>query len=448
MKENKVVFECSKCGFQSPKWLGRCPDCGNWNTFTQQSVSPVKPTASVVASTGKVASLDSIEVDAEYRFSSGLSEFDRVLGGGIVKASSVLLGGEPGIGKSTLMLQVLSSLKDKKALYVSGEESAQQIKQRSMRLGLEVKDIDVFCETSLENILHAIQTTKPQILVIDSLQTVTSPSVGAVIGSASHIKACAFELINECKSQGCTVFFIGHVTKEGLLAGPKVIEHLVDTVLYFEEGASSLRLIRAAKNRFGSVDEIGFFLMEDKGLTPVKDPSGFFLCQREEGPIPAGIAFSAVSEGTRVFLVEIQALVVASKSAYGRIFAERMDNARVSRIAAVLERHGGIQLADKDIYINLAGGIRVSDVAMDLALALAIWSAVAQRSLPQKTASFGELSLAGEVRPVGLAQRRMKAVKEMGFVACAASPQTPKETGVKLISCSSIQDALKILKFS
>jgi len=408
-----MKYSCSECGYSSTKWMGRCPACGNWNTFVEEVEDKhAKKVSGDVRSTV----LSGIPMEKQFRFESGISEFDRVLGGGIVTASSVLIGGEPGIGKSTLMLQMAALCNARgRVVYVSGEESPSQVRQRAERLGLDLEKINIFCETGIHSIEQLVRTEKPQVLIIDSLQTLETDELTSMAGSVGQMKNCCMELTSICKANGTAVFFIGHVTKEGAIAGPKVIEHVVDTVVYFEEGSSNVRIVRASKNRFGSVDEIGIFRMTEKGLEAVGDPSSFFVSQRTEETLPPGIAYTAVSEGSRTFLVEIQALVVRAKTGVSRVYSDRIDTSRVMRIAAILERHAGVTLSDKDIYVNVAGGVRVNDVSVELAIAMALWSAAYNRSLNSATVCFGELSLAGEVRKVSLGDRRLKAAADMGF---------------------------------
>jgi len=333
----------------------------------------------------------------------------------------------------------------RKVLYVSGEESASQVRQRAERLGLELGSINIFCDTKLEKILSVIKTEKPQIAVIDSLQTLATDELSSVAGSVTQIRNCCMEIVSLCKAIGTSVFFIGHVTKEGTLAGPKIIEHMVDTVLYFEQASMGVRLVRAAKNRFGSVDEIGIFTMTSEGLEGVKDPASFFISERKEATLPPGIAYTAITEGTRTFLVEIQALIVDAKSGYSRVYSDKIDSSRVLRVCAILERHAGIRLADKDIYVNVAGGIRVNEVSVELALALALWSAYSETNLHAKMVSFGELSLAGEVRPVNYGDRRLKAASEMGFdKAMVPASMTFEKNNILLKRCQKIRDAFTI----
>lgn len=447
MKEGATQFVCSQCGYTSSKWLGRCPDCNSWNSFTEEKIEKSKKISKDSIQTNSVP-LSQVPYESEFRFGSGIDELDRVLGGGIVRASSVLVGGEPGIGKSTLMLQVVAGCSDKrKVLYVSGEESASQVRQRAERLGLNLDRINILCETKLDRILHVLEEEKPQIVVLDSLQTLYSQEFTSTPGSVTQIRTCCMEVTGLCKRIGTSVFLIGHVTKEGTLAGPKIIEHMVDTVLYFEQASMGVRLIRAAKNRFGSVDEIGIFNMTGGGLEGVKDPTSFFISERQDGELPPGIAYTAITEGSRTFIVEVQALVVDAKSGYSRVYSDKIDNSRVTRIAAILERHGAVRLADKDIYVNIAGGVKVNEVSVELALALALWSACSGQSLPPKMVCFGELSLAGEVRPVNYGDRRLKAAYEMGFdKAVVPYSMNFEEKRILLKRCKKIKEAFMFKK--
>lgn len=443
--KSTTQFICSQCGYTSPKWLGRCPDCGSWNSFTEEKIEEKKGIGKESLQCSSTT-LSDVAYESEFRFESGISELDRVLGGGIVRSSSVLVGGEPGIGKSTLLLQVVASCSARrKVLYVSGEESASQVRQRAERLGLGLEGINIFCETKLEKIISVLKNEKPQIAVIDSLQTLATDELTSVAGSVTQIRNCCMEITALCKAIGTAVFFIGHVTKEGTLAGPKIIEHMVDTVLYFEQAAMGVRLIRAAKNRFGSVDEIGIFTMTASGLEGVKDPASFFISERTGATLPPGISYTAITEGSRTFLVELQALVVEAKSGYSRVYSDKIDSSRVLRVCAILERHAGIRLGDKDIYVNVAGGIKVNEVSVELALALALWSAYSETELPAKMLSFGELSLAGEVRPVNYGDRRLKAASEMGFdKAMVPASMHFEKNNVLLKRCQKVRDAFTL----
>ncbi|MDY4889523.1 MAG: DNA repair protein RadA [Sphaerochaetaceae bacterium] len=453
MKESQV-FACNNCGYQSPKWLGRCPECGSWNSFEEETVAQVSSSGKGSSiptpnSSEKAQRLSDVVIEPEFRFSTGMDEFDRVIGGGLNKGSSVLLGGEPGIGKSTLALQVLEKVSHTyKVLYICGEESSAQIKQRAIRLGLDMDNIIIYCDTRLDQIIQTIRKEKPTLMVVDSMQTLASAEVPSVAGSVNQIRACSLEIIMAAKQISSAVILIGHVTKEGLLAGPKVVEHLVDTVLYFDQASSGVRLVRASKNRFGSIDEIGIFRMTEKGLEPVKDSQGLFISDRTQKDIPSGIAFTAVVEGSRTFLVEIQALVVNAKSGYSRVYSDKIESARVTRIAAVLERHAGVQLSDKDIYVNVAGGVRLVDVAIDLPLALALFSATSSIPISGGTVSFGELSLAGEVRPVSFLEKRAKAASELGFrKAVIPRMKNPGKT-LEYCVCSTVAQALDAFRMT
>ena len=447
MKRATIQYVCSQCGRKEGKWLGRCPDCGAWNSFVEEVVHDT-PSKSLVSKANKVQpiNLQEVTVESDFSYSSGITEFDRVLGGSVMRGGTILLGGEPGIGKSTLMLQFLASIEGKNLLYVSGEESASQVKMRGERLNLPLSRISLLGETNLESLLHLLHTNKPDIIVIDSLQTLSSREIPSPAGSISQMRTCSQELVDAAKQVGTTLFFIAHITKEGQIAGPKAIEHIVDTVLYFEQASSGVRIIRAVKNRFGSVDEIGIFLMGEKGLTPVADPAGFFLDKRKSAVLPAGIAFTAVIEGSRTFLVEIQALTIPVKGSYARVYSERIDTARVTRVAAVLERHAHISLSERDIYVNVGGGIKLSEVSIELPLALALYSAVTGNSLPASLVSMGELSLAGEVRPVSFGEKRIKGALSMGFDKLLLPSDLLDKKGKGLYGCDRIDEALKIVE--
>lgn len=449
MKAPVTRYVCSQCGRVETKWLGRCPDCGSWNSFSEEVVRKSEKTGKnkLVSDTNKIQpiTLQEIEIESDFRYSSGISEFDRVLGGGIMRGGTVLLGGEPGIGKSTLMLQLLGAIKDRKVLYVSGEESPGQVKTRAQRIGVPLDSVTLYQETRLEPLLDEMRRTHYDVLVIDSLQTLASSEIPSVPGSVNQMRMCSMELVDAAKHVGSSIFFIGHITKEGQIAGPKAIEHIVDTVLYFELAGSGVRIIRAVKNRFGSVDEIGIFVMTEKGLIAVQDPAGFFISERKAGSLPAGIAFTAVVEGTRTFLVEIQALTVPAKSGYTRVYSERIDTARVTRVSAVLERHANVQLSDKDLYVNVAGGIKLSEVSIELPLALALYSAATGKPLCATMVSMGELSLAGEVRPVGFGDKRVKGSVDMGFSKILAPTAMPLEQVTTIFRCDRIDEAIALV---
>jgi len=449
MKKLSLQYVCSQCGRVESKWLGRCPDCETWNSFVEETVKIQSKAErkALVRDPNKtqVYTLKEIEIDSDFRYSSGISELDRVLGGGIMRGGTILLGGEPGIGKSTLMLQLLGAIQGRSVLYVSGEESPGQVRMRAERIGVPLARIKLFNNTHLEPLVQIIHNQKPDVLVIDSLQTLASEEIPSASGSVSQMRTCTMELVDAAKQVGSTIFFIGHITKEGQIAGPKAIEHIVDTVLYFEQAGSGVRIVRAVKNRFGSVDEIGIFLMTEKGLVPVQDPAGFFISERKDGVLPAGIAFTAVIEGSRTFLVEIQALIIPAKGGYARVYSERIDNARVTRVAAVLERHAKIFFSDKDIYVNVAGGIKLSEVSIELPLALALYSAATGKSLPKSMVAMGELSLAGEVRPVGFGEKRSKGALDMGFSTILAPSAMPLDQEATIYRCDRIDEAISVL---
>ena len=418
-KTGGTTFRCSSCGYSQPKWLGRCPGCGEWNTFEEQ-FQEADFTAGF-ASTAAVRHIDEahpiplaqVEVHDTVRITTGISEFDRVLGGGAVKRSAVLIGGEPGIGKSTLLLQAAAAV-GQRVLYVSGEESAGQIRGRADRLGVPLKNIELLCTNSVENIEKVLNNVHPLVVIIDSVQTLFSPQAGSIPGTINQLKYCANELVQWVKERDAALFLTAHVTKEGVIAGPKVLEHLVDTVISFERNEDDVRFLRALKNRFGSVDELGLFRMDEKGLAAVQDPASLFIIQRQ-GELPAGSATVPVFEGSRVFMVEIQALTVPAKGTMTRVFSDKVDSARVSRVAAVLEKRVGLRFSDQDIYINVAGGIRLREPAIDLALALALYSARTDIPAHKNEAFIGELSLAGEIRPVRRLKPLIKTAQSLGF---------------------------------
>ncbi|MDR0496569.1 MAG: DNA repair protein RadA [Treponema sp.] len=417
-KQKNFVFRCSSCGHEEPKWLGRCPECGEWNTLTETPVSATdgkKKTAGEPPRSLPLAAVDPIEGT---RIKSGIPELDRVLGDGIMKRSAILVGGEPGIGKSTLLLQTAAAANTKgRILYVSGEESAGQVKMRADRLGIAGDKIEILCSGNLEDIQTVMEAVKPVLVMIDSAQTLFNTETGMTPGTVNQMKYCSWELVSWIKEHDAALFLTAHVTKDGLISGPKSLEHMVDTVLYFEDSveAGDTRFLRATKNRFGSVDEIGIFTMGEKGLTTVEDPSVLFLVSRE-GDLPPGIATAAVLEGSRTLLVEIQALTVPAKGAQSRVFSDRIDSARVSRVAAVIEKHLSLRLSDQDLYVNVAGGMRINEVGVELALACALYSARSGIPAPVKTAIAGELSLAGEVRPIRRLPGRVKTARNLGFM--------------------------------
>ncbi len=420
-KSQKPGYECSACGHREAKWLGRCPECGEWNPLHESAATPAGAHSSrALRFSVPLASVDPAE---GARSASGLGEVDRVLGGGIMRGSSVLVGGEPGIGKSTLLLQIaaLAGVTGR-VLYISGEESAAQIRLRADRLGLKREGLEVLCSNDLAEALAALDRVKPALFFIDSLQTLSSAEAGAIPGTANQVKYCALELADLAREKGSSCFLVAHVTKDGMIAGPKAAEHIVDVVLMFEQTESDIRFLRSAKNRFGSTDEVGLFTMTERGLVELTDPSAVFLVRRDSGA-PAGTAVAATWEGTRALLVEIQALTVPGKASLSRVYSERIEPARVARVAAVLEKHVGLRLSDQDIYVNVAGGIRLAEPGVDLALAAAIYSARTGLALPADVALAGELSLAGEVRTVRKMQGRARAANAMSFRRVMGPPE-------------------------
>ncbi|WP_018606971.1 DNA repair protein RadA [Uliginosibacterium gangwonense] len=451
MAKAKSVYICTECGGQSSKWQGQCPACGNWNTLVEgvaEQPSSSARFAALAASSGKLQTLGEIDPREAPRQSTGVEELDRVLGGGLVPGMVVLIGGDPGIGKSTLLLQALASLlRTQKVLYVSGEESAEQVALRAQRLQLDAKGLPLLPEISLEKILNVLRDTRPQVVVIDSIQTMYSEVLQSAPGSVAQVRECSAQLTRHAKSNGMVMVLVGHVTKDGALAGPRVLEHIVDTVLYFEgDTHSSFRLVRAFKNRFGAVNELGVFAMTDKGLRGVSNPSALFLSQHPQ-PVP-GSCVMVTQEGTRPLLVEIQALVDAAHMNPRRLSVGLEQN-RLAMLLAVLHRHGGIQCADQDVFINAVGGVKITEPAADLAVSLAIVSSLSGRALPRKLVAFGEVGLAGEIRPAPRGQERLKEAAKLGFeMALIPSSNAPKQDipGMKVIAVERIDQALTALR--
>jgi DNA repair protein RadA/Sms len=451
----KTVFGCQACGFESSKWLGRCPDCGEWNSFVEERQEV--PTA---ASKGRAPSLlseaggrpkpyDVVDASDTPRIPSGIGEFDRVLGGGIVPGSMVLIGGEPGIGKSTLLLQVAHLLgrQGGAVLYVSGEESEKQIKMRGERLGITGAGLFLMAETSLERILEHVDQLKPAALVVDSVQTVYSSRFPSAPGSISQVREVATQLLMLAKGRGITTFLIGHVTKDGALAGPKSLEHIVDTVLYFEgEKHQHHRIVRAVKNRFGAISELGVFEMTGAGLQAVPNPSALFLSERLAGS--PGSAVVATVEGSRPMLVEIQALVSPTSFGNPRRMAIGLDANRTTLLMAVLEKRVGLQLLGDDVFVSVAGGLQVAEPAADLGVAAAVASSFRNRPLPARTVVFGEVGLGGEVRGTGQAALRVREAAQMGFTRCILPARNVPEDvdGIQLVGVSTLEEALERLE--
>lgn len=420
-KNGSVMYKCSNCGYSQPRWLGRCPECGEWNSLEEIIIDKNNVSAagrvSEQAVKQKPVNLDSVKSQGTTRLSTGIEEFDRVLGGGATKCSAILLGGEPGIGKSTLLLQTIASLassQNGKVLYISGEESAAQIKERAERLEVKTNGIQILCTSRLEDSLDALDSINPTFIIIDSIQTIYSAEAGLIPGTVNQLKYCANEFIGWVKERQSVLIMTAHVTKDGAIAGPKSLEHMVDTVISFERNTDDIRFLHAQKNRFGSVDEIGIFSMTEKGLIPVQDPSSLFLTRRKSSQ-PAGVVCTPVFEGTRVFLVEIQALTIPAKASVSRIYSEKIDSGRVARIAAVIEKRCGLVFSDQDLYVNVAGGIKLSESSIDAAIAAALYSARTDLPITSNTSVFGELSLSGEIRPVSKEKQRIKAAEALGF---------------------------------
>ena len=455
MARDKTLFSCSDCGRTSPKWLGKCPHCGAWNTLVESVVSDSSASKNRyseragLAPASAVMALSAIEAQDMQRTPTGQDELDRVLGGGMVEGGVVLIGGDPGIGKSTLLLQALDGLQrsGQHTLYVTGEESGAQVALRARRLGLDHSQVNVLAETQLEKIIATLQAQSPQVAVIDSIQTVYSDQLTSAPGSVAQVRECAAHLTRLAKSSGTTVVLVGHVTKEGALAGPRVLEHMVDTVLYFEgDTHSSYRLVRAIKNRFGAVNEIGVFAMTEKGLKGVSNPSAIFLSQHSE-PVP-GSCVMVTLEGTRPLLVEIQALVDSGGPSPRRL-SVGLDRDRLAMLLAVLHRHAGVACMDQDVFVNAVGGVRISEPAADLAVMLAIQSSLRGKPLPRGFLAFGEVGLAGEVRPAPRGQERLKEAAKLGFsVALIPKANMPKKPieGLTIHAVERVDEAVAVLR--
>ena len=451
MAKPKTIYVCTECGGQSPKWQGQCPACQTWNTLVESVNEPAVPGGNrfgLIAEAGKLQRLSEVEAREEARIPSGVAEFDRVLGGGLVPGGVVLIGGDPGIGKSTLLLQSLAAMgATRKVLYVSGEESAQQIALRAKRLDTDATQMHVLAEINLEKIQATILREKPDVAVIDSIQTLYSAALTSAPGSVAQVRECAAQLTRVAKSGATTIILVGHVTKEGALAGPRVLEHMVDTVLYFEgDTHSSFRLIRAFKNRYGAVNELGVFAMTEKGLKGVSNPSALFLSQHS-GEV-AGSCVMVTQEGTRPILVEIQALVDEAHAPNPRRLSVGLEQNRLALLLAVLHRHSGIVCFDQDVFINAVGGVRISEPAADLAVMMAVVSSLKNKPLPAKLVVFGEVGLAGEVRPVQRGQERLREAAKLGFTqALIPAANKPKQAiaGLQVMAVERIEDA--VLRF-
>ncbi|MDT8363815.1 MAG: DNA repair protein RadA [Nitrosomonas sp.] len=449
MARAKAYYTCSACGGQTSKWQGQCPHCQEWNTLIEEVADRNVSRFVMDAAAGQILNLSKIETEDVPRFSTGMAEFDRVLGGGLVQGSVVLLGGDPGIGKSTLLLQALSRMSaHQPALYVSGEESAQQVALRARRLSLNVAAVNLLAEIQLEVIITTLTRHPARIAVIDSIQTIYTDSLQAAPGSVAQVRECAACLTRFAKASGTCIILVGHVTKEGTLAGPRVLEHMVDTVLYFEgDTHSAFRLIRAFKNRFGAVNELGVFAMTEKGLREVNNPSALFL-SHHSGPVP-GTCVMVTQEGTRPLLVEIQALVDESHAPNPRRLSVGLEQNRLAMLLAVLNRHTGMACFDQDIFINAVGGVKISEPGADLAVLLAIVSSLKNRALPAKLVVFGEIGLAGEIRPVQRGQERLKEAAKLGFTRAIipkANQSRLSIDGIEVIAVERIEEAVNYMR--
>lgn len=449
-----TVFYCQNCGYESSKWMGQCPGCREWNSFVEEKINTKAAgsgaTAKALRENAKPAKLSEITLHEEERMSTHMKELDRVLGGGIVPGSLLLVGGDPGIGKSTLLLQVCRymAMDDKKVLYISGEESLKQIKIRANRIGEFGENLFLLCETNLEIIEETIRNLMPDITIIDSIQTMYQEAVSAAPGSVSQVREATNVFLQLAKGLGVSIFIVGHVTKEGTVAGPRVLEHMVDTVLYFEgDRHASYRILRGVKNRFGSTNEIGVFEMKEQGLTEVANPSEFMLEGKPEGA--SGSIVSCSMEGTRPILFEIQALVCHTNFGFPRRQAIGTDFNRVNLLMAVLEKRVGLQMSDCDAYVNLAGGMKITEPAIDLGIAMAVASSFKNRPIDDHMAAFGEIGLSGEVRAVNMIEQRIQEAVKLGFTTCIIPKvcvrQIKEKSGVKIIGVSSVQDAIDLI---
>lgn len=449
-KGKKSVFFCQNCGHEENKWLGQCPMCKEWNTFVEEAVSVSKSSTVKQAREVEVVALKNVKTDCEERIHTSIEELDRVLGGGIVPGSLILVGGDPGIGKSTLLLQVCQKLCEERrqVLYISGEESLKQIKLRANRMGEFTEELVLLCETNLEIIKHVIEKRKPEMVVIDSIQTMYSENVASAPGSVSQVRESTNVFMQLAKGLGISIFIVGHVTKEGTVAGPRVLEHMVDTVLYFEgDRHASYRILRGVKNRFGSTNEIGVFEMRQNGLAEVQNASEFMLNGRPEHASGSVVACSM--EGTRPILLEIQALVCNSNFGLPRRTAAGTDYNRVNLLMAVLEKRAGMHLSNSDAYINIAGGIKINEPAIDLGIVMAIVSSYKNRPVDEKTIVFGEVGLSGEVRAVSMPEQRVAEAKKLGFETCIL-PEVSRSMvkdikGIKIVGVNTISDAIQLI---
>ena len=444
MSKNKTIYICSNCGFESLKWLGRCPSCEEWNSFTEELEEEKKKEAKISSSDVKVFNLNDNAVEESSRLKTGISEFDRVLGDGFMPGSVVLLGGDPGIGKSTLVMQAASKITDK-VLYVTGEESYNQINLRAKRLKVNSKNISVLAETDLDIVLNAINKIKPKLVIVDSIQTMNKPELDNAPGTITQIRESANDLMRAAKSSDCSIVLVGHITKEGFIAGPKILEHMVDTVLQFEgERSNTFRILRAQKNRFGGTNEIGIFEMHDSGLSEVKNPSERFLNQREEQI--SGSAVTASMEGTRPVLFEVQALVTPTNYGNPQRVATGFDYRRLSILLAVLEKRANLRLSSYNVFLNMAGGLKINEPAVDLAVCCAIASSFSNRNIDPNIVAIGEVGLGGEIRSVGNIEKRLQEAEKLGFKSALiphANTKSLKNTKIKIIPVKDVNSAVR-----
>ena len=450
MAKSKPVYACTECGGQSSKWQGQCPHCGVWNTLVETVTAPVATRFQTVAGAASpIRPLALVEARESPRQPTGIEEFDRVLGGGLVPGGVVLLGGDPGIGKSTLLLQACAAIgATRKSLYVTGEESVEQIAMRAQRLGLVNAQVELLAEVQLESIVGAVRMQRPEVVIIDSIQTVYTEALQSAPGSVAQVRECAAQLTRIAKRDAITIILVGHVTKEGAIAGPRVLEHIVDTVLYFEgDTHSSFRLVRAIKNRFGAANELGVFAMTERGLKGVANPSALFLSQHDEAV--AGSCIVATLEGSRPLLVEIQALVDPAQGGLAKRLAVGLDAQRLALLLAVLHRHGGVETGGYDVFVNAVGGVRIGEPAADLAVLMAIDSSFKNRPIGSKTLVFGEVGLAGEIRPVQRGQERLREAAKLGFRrAVIPHANKPKQAieNMEILTVRRIDEAVAILR--
>ena len=448
MAKNKTVFVCNNCGYESPKWMGKCPACGEWNVFFEEKVVNLKNTSGKASKERvKPVELNKIEGKENTRVSTGFDELDRVLGGGLVNGSLVLLGGEPGIGKSTLILQICNKIKtDGKVLYVSGEESAEQVKIRADRLNVKNENLLFLSETDIHAVEEEITSINPALVIIDSIQTMYSDEITSAPGSVSQVREITSKIMRMCKENGITTILIGHVTKDGNIAGPRVLEHMVDTVLYLEgERYFSYRILRGVKNRFGSTNEIGMFEMQEKGMTEITNPSDILISEREDNP--AGSCIVSSMEGTRPILVELQALTSQTIFGYPKRTANGIDYNRLSLLIAVLEKKAGLMLGSQDVYLNVVGGLRINEPSIDLGIMLVTASSFKNIPIPKDMIIIGEVGLTGEVRRINLIEKRLKEAEKLGFKSCMIPESNKKDLKdnykLDIIGVRNISEAMK-----